>query len=35
MHDNFRVIHSAQVSTHHGPDRNEDTTAIMLKFSFE
>jgi hypothetical protein len=35
MHDNFRVIHLVQVSIHHGPDRNEDTSAIMLKFSLE
>jgi hypothetical protein len=35
VHANFRVIHSAQVSTHHGPDQNEDTANIMLKFSLK
>jgi hypothetical protein len=31
--NNSRVIRSAQVSTHHGPDQKEDISAIVIKFS--
>jgi hypothetical protein len=35
LHNNFRIVHSAQVSIHHRRDRNESATSTMLKFSLQ